>query len=90
MINTLQFCYINQCDIFAAQKVRTLAEKGRKADIKKKSKSSLPEMFCKKTALKSFLTFTGKNLSRSLFFNIIDNAFFNIITPGVYLKAIHT
>ena len=33
------------------------------------SRSSRPEVFCKKGALKNFTTFTGKYLCQSLFFN---------------------
>ena len=90
MINTLHFCYINQCNIFAAQKVRTLAGERNKSRHNKEKQKQSPGDVLEKTALKSFLKFTGKNLSRSLFFNIIDKAFLNIITPGVYLKAINT
>ena len=33
------------------------------------SKSSCPEVFCKKGVLKNFAKFTGKHLCQSLFFN---------------------
>ena len=42
-------------------------------------RSSLPEVFCKKVALKNFPIFTGKHLCQSLFFNKVAGAASNFI-----------
>ena len=45
----------------------------------------LPEVFCKKSVLRNFAKFTGKNLCRSLFLNK-----FEITVRGLSLKTINT
>ena len=37
--------------------------------MKSKSRSSRPEVFCKKGVLRNFTKFTGKHLCQSLFYN---------------------
>ena len=37
--------------------------------LKKLSRSSLPDVFCKKSVLRNFAKFTGKHLCQNLFFN---------------------
>ena len=37
-------------------------------------RSSRPEVFCKKDALRNFTKFTGKHLCQSLFFNKVAGA----------------
>ena len=47
------------------------------------SRSSRPEVFCKKGALKNFTTFTGKYLCQSLFFNKVAG-----LRPATLLKRV--
>ena len=43
------------------------------------SRSSRPEVFCKKSVLRNFAKFTGKYLSQCLFFNKKDLSLLNFI-----------
>ena len=46
---------------------------------KSHTRSSRPEVFCKKGVLKSFAKFTGKHLCQGLFFNKVASAACNFI-----------
>ena len=45
------------------------------------SRSSIPEVFCKKCVLRNFAKFTGKHLCQSLFFNKVSG-----VRPAILLK----
>ena len=49
--------------------------------IRKTSRSSRPEVFCKKGVLKNFAKFTGKHLCQNLFFNKVAG-----LRPATLLK----
>ena len=72
---TEQMCFRNKltpiCSnmIIKILKLKLATESSFKSNIRFLNRSSRPQMFCKKGALKNFEKFTGKHLNQSLFFN---------------------
>ena len=50
----------------------------RKTSFRHESRSSRPEVFCKKGVLRNFAKFTGKHLCQSLFFNKVAVSYIDI------------
>ena len=48
---------------------KKMAVKNRLKNTKRNTRSSRPEVFCKKSVLRNFTKFTGKRLCQSLFFD---------------------
>ena len=72
---TEQMCFRNKltpiCSnmIIKILKLKLATEFSFKSNVRFLNRSSRPQMFCKKGALKNFEEFTGKHLGQSLFFN---------------------